>query len=132
MKLNTPEKAREYFENKVAFTTGPGELKHVMDTGESPAIIDVRSADEFALGHIPGAINLPGSEWPSFKGLSKEKLNVVYCYNIVCHLAARASYFFADKGYSVMELDGGFDTWKDFEYPVEKGKLEEAKLGRAA
>jgi rhodanese-related sulfurtransferase len=32
------------------------------DEGPSPVVIDVRSADEYAAGHIPGALHIPASE----------------------------------------------------------------------
>lgn len=56
--LPDPQKARAYFENKVAFTTGPIELSHSLESG-NVNVVDVRAADDYAKGHIPGAINLP-------------------------------------------------------------------------
>ena len=53
------------------------------------------------------------------KGLRKDKLNVLYCYSIVCHLAAVAAVEFASKGYQVMELDGGWRRWKDEGFEIE-------------
>ena len=75
---------------------------------------------DYAKGHIPGAINCPKGSWELYEGLSKDKTNVVYCYTQVCHLAATAAVEFADRGYPVMELEGGFETWKEYELPIER------------
>jgi rhodanese-related sulfurtransferase len=35
------------------------ELHAQIERGDAPAILDVRSAPEFAAGHVPGAVNVP-------------------------------------------------------------------------
>lgn len=115
-----PKKAKEYFEAKLSFTTGPAELKSMIERGEDINIVDVRRPEDYAEGHIPGAVNLPKEKWDTLAGLDKDKVNVVYCYSETCHLAATGAVDFADHGYRVMELEGGFDTWKSFHYTVEK------------
>jgi rhodanese-related sulfurtransferase len=112
-------KARAYFEQKMAFTTGPVEFDRMIKSHEPITLIDVREREDFAKGHIPGAINLPHDSWDNPKGLQKDRTNVVYCYTQVCHLAAKACVAFAAKGYPVMELDGGFETWKEYELDIE-------------
>jgi rhodanese-related sulfurtransferase len=114
-----PAKARRYFEDKMAFTTGPIELERELHSDEIN-IIDVRATEDYDQGHVPGAKNLPQDRWSTLEGLEKDKLNVVYCYSQVCHLAAKAAVEFSSRGYSVMELEGGFAGWKDFELPIEK------------
>jgi len=118
--ITDPAKAKEYFEAKMAFTTGPVELERMMKQGENINIVDVRAAEDYAEGHIPGAVNLPKDKWHALTGLRKDKINVVYCYSQVCHLAATAAVEFASKGYPVMELEGGWRTWKDGEFDIEK------------
>jgi rhodanese-related sulfurtransferase len=128
LRKNDPEQARQYFADKLAFTTGPVELNRAIQQGEDLAIIDVREAEDYRKGHIPGAVNLPHTEWDTLNGLRKDALNVLYCYTHVCHLAATAAEQFASKGYSVMEMDGGFEAWKDNDLPVEK---QRARVVRA-
>ena len=97
------------------------ELERWIKTGEDNLVlVDVRAAEDFAKGHIPGAINLPKGRWDNPQGLSKDKTNVVYCYTQQCHLAANACVQFAAKDYPVMELDGGFAAWKESQFDIEE------------
>ncbi|HTC78351.1 MAG TPA: rhodanese-like domain-containing protein, partial [Terriglobales bacterium] len=81
-----------------------------------------RAEEDYQKGHIPGAINLPQEKWDTYEGLSRDKLNVLCCYSAVCHLAATAAVQFASEGFSVMEMDGGFEAWKENDLKVEKGQ----------
>ncbi len=120
-KLADPAQARQFFQNKVSFTTGPVEVSHMLES-ESDLInlIDVRQPEDYAKGYIPGAINLPMGTWESASDLSKDKNNVVYCYSQVCHLAAKACLIFASRGFPVMEMDGGFEAWKENDLGMEQ------------
>ena len=120
-RIHSPAAARRYFEDKLAFTTGPVELDRWIKTGEDNlVIVDVRAEEDFAKGHIPGAINVPKGQWDHPQGLSKDKTNVVYCYTQQCHLAANAAVQFAAQEYPVMELEGGFETWKENQLDIEE------------
>jgi rhodanese-related sulfurtransferase len=114
-------RARAFFEQKVAFTTGPVELSHAIEGHENIAIVDVREAEDYAKAHVPGAINLPKGSWDKPEGLRKDAMNVVYCYTQQCHLAANACVRFASQGYPVMEMDGGFEAWQENELETESG-----------
>lgn len=116
-----PARAKEFFGNKLSFTTGPVEVDHMMKAHDNVNVIDVRAEDDYQKGHVPGSINLPKEKWHTLEGLSKDKTNIIYCYSTVCHLAATAAYKFAERGYPVMEMDGGFDEWKEFGLEVETG-----------
>ena len=119
MILTSPKKAKEFFEAKMEFTTGPVELNGMIEQDDKVSIIDVRFPEDYAKGHIPGALNLPKSNWDSFSGLSRDKTNIIYCYSQVCHLAAAAAKHFAEHDYPVMELEGGFEEWQRNNLPVE-------------
>ena len=119
MTLVDTNKAVDYFKTKVEFTTGPVELKHLIDLGENINIVDVRLSEDFITGHIPGSINLPKDKWDTLEGLSHDRNNIVYCYSDACHLSAEAALLFAGRGFSVIELDGGFDEWKRHGLPLE-------------
>lgn len=116
--IQDPTRAREFFEAKTAFTTGPVELQRMMKQG-NVNVVDVRAAEDYAKGHVPGAVNLPKEQWASFQGLRKDRINVLYCYSLVCHLAATAAVKFAAQGFPVMELYGGWRWWKEDGFDVE-------------
>lgn len=119
-------RAKEYFLDKLSFSLGPIELRRRIDRGEELNIIDVRLAKDFEEGHIPGARNIPVNKqggqyiWDDYSLLSETKINIVYCYTIVCHSSTVAAFEFASRGYRVMELDGGFETWKQKNLPIER------------
>lgn len=114
------EAATDFFAEKLAFTLGPVELQHMLD-GNKVKLIDVRRKEDYDESHIPGAMSMPKDEIKDkLTQLSKEDVHVVYCYNQQCHLGAAAALNLAKNGYPVMELEGGFQVWKeDFGFEVE-------------
>ena len=106
-------KAKQFFADKIAFTTGPVATSDQIEKGEDVAIIDVRESKDFKNGHVPGALNLPQEKWGTLAGLRRDTMNIIYCYSQTCHLGANAAMQFAAKGYSVMEMDGGYESWKE-------------------
>jgi rhodanese-related sulfurtransferase len=124
MKIPSAAKAKKYFQDKLSFTTGPVELERWVKQGQPVNIVDVRATEDYVEGHIPTASNLPKDQWGNAKQLKailrKDKINVLYCYSHVCHLAASAAVEFTKKGYPVMELDGGWRWWKADGFEIEK------------
>ena len=120
-KTPDPKKARRYFSRKLAFTAGPVELSGWLKARKDIKVLDVRDAKSFAKGHIPSALNLPEERWGRAAALDKTKTYIVYCETPVSQLAARAALDLSSSGLPVMELDGGFQTWKQMGKPVEKG-----------
>lgn len=112
-----------YFEQKLSFEIGPVELKMGIERGEKYQIIDLRTPELFGKAHIPGAENVLFESLEShLPKLKKEITSVVYCYNHLCHLSARAALTLAKNGYKVRELAGGFDGWAEREFQVEAQK----------
>lgn len=122
-----PARAHDYFAAKMEFTTGPVELERELKGGDV-VVVDVRAAEDYAKGHVPGAISLPEDRWERPEGLDRSRVNVLYCYSQVCHLAARAAVELSAQGYPVRELEGGFEGWKQNKLPVE-GAREGGKPG---
>jgi rhodanese-related sulfurtransferase len=126
-----PAQAKEFFQKKLQFTTGPVELDRAIRQGDGVNIVDVRAAEDYQKGHVPGSVNLPKEKWDTREGLSRDKTNVVYCYTQQCHLAAHAALQFASAGYPVMEMEGGFEAWKENDLKVEKTPLTQ-RMRKAA
>lgn len=123
-----PTRAVQFFTDQIDFTINPPGLNSVIKTSqEEYTIVDVRDAESYAMGHIPGAINMPYDEWQGFDiqksdypGLSKTGINYVYCYHYFCNLSKRASRAFSRCGYRVKELQGGLEEWENRGYKVSR------------
>ncbi|WP_368651259.1 rhodanese-like domain-containing protein [Kiloniella majae] len=78
-------------------------------------LLDVRSPDLYATGHIPKAINLPHGKIIARKmrDYPDDTLFVVYCAGPHCNGANKAAVRLAKLGYKVKELIGGIEGWKD-------------------
>lgn len=124
--------AVEHFERKLAFEIGPIGLKYALEANEPITVVDLRAAEIFAKGHIPGSLNISIEDLEKNQSqLSKDKTTVVLCYNITCHLATKAALLLAKKGYPVKELIGGFNDYQAANLPVE-GKKETVSCGTSA
>jgi len=92
-------------------------------------LIDVREADEYHAGHIPGAINIPRGllefKLTTDPTLEERGLNIViYCKT--SGRAALAACVMKDMGYlNVQSIDGGIDAWAALGNPVVKPSLPE-------
>ncbi|MBX9812181.1 MAG: metalloregulator ArsR/SmtB family transcription factor [Burkholderiales bacterium] len=83
-------------------------------------VVDVRPAEEYAAGHLAGAINVPLSEME--KHLSKlppDQEIVAYCRGPFCVLAFEAVAQLRKKGLKARRLETGFPEWKVAGLPVE-------------
>ena len=127
MRIQDTQSAAKYFEDKLNYTANPVSVKKVSEGKAEGVIIDPRKKEHFDKGHIPGAINIPFDKFDGFEGqqtefpgLSKNKMNYLYCYELLCNLSQKAAKKFADFGYPVKEVEGGFKAWEDHNYPVDK------------
>ncbi len=112
--------AASHFAARNAFTTGPHELAALVEAKADIVIVDVRYPGDFRAAHIPGAVNLPKGQWNRLAAkLSKDRLNVLYCYNPQCHLASEAASALVAQGYPVVEMEGGFTAWEAFGNAIE-------------
>jgi len=85
-------------------------------------VIDLRAADEFALGHVLGARNLPLAELERRAAeLDKHKAKPVIVYSADPARAAGAVAILRKLGFgSVHNLAGGYAAWQQAGLPVEK------------
>ena len=83
-------------------------------------VIDVRPAEEYAAGHVPGAVSIPVAELKRrLKELPKNKEIVAYCRGSFCAFAPEAARYLAEKGYRTHVLDAGLPDWEAAGLPVE-------------
>nr|WP_272886865.1 metalloregulator ArsR/SmtB family transcription factor [Phenylobacterium aquaticum] len=76
-------------------------------------LLDVRPTDEFAQGHVPGALNIPLAELQARLGEIPTDLEVVaYCRGPWCVLAFEAVAYLRGQGRSAKRLDGGLPEWR--------------------
>jgi len=83
-------------------------------------MLDVRTPDEYAEGHIKGAKLIPIQELAGrLAEVPHDKQVYLYCHSGA--RSARASKLLADHGYTNIEnIKGGIVAWKNAGYPVEK------------
>jgi rhodanese-related sulfurtransferase/DNA-binding transcriptional ArsR family regulator len=85
------------------------ELRQRMKAG-TVTVVDVRPKDEFAMGHVPGAINLAD--------LPRSKEVVAYCRGPYCVFAFEAVAALRKAGYKARRLEDGMPHWRAEGLPV--------------
>lgn len=120
------KRAQQYFQDRLAFTTGVHELDVLLTSGKKRdaagrpfQVVDVRFPGDFAVSRVPGAINLPKGSWQDPQAIDKDATLYLYCYNPTCHLAAEAAVALTAQGYRVVEVEGGWSTWQANGYNVD-------------
>lgn len=83
-------------------------------------LIDVRTYDEFALGHIPNSINIDFNNFDEFKEnidlIDKNKATYIYCLS--GGRSSKAYAYLSEKGFTnLYELDGGIMSWRKNSFP---------------
>lgn len=115
--------AVDYFAAKVAYEMTPYALKRLLSDEKAAGllVLDARSPEAYAQGHIPAAVNIPLADLPAqAASLPQEKTIVAYGATMVCGLGPKAALLLAQKGFQVMQLAGGLATWTDNGFPLEK------------
>ncbi len=83
-------------------------------------VLDVRPPEEYAAGHVPGAVNLPLKDLKKRLGeLPKDQEIIAYCRGSHCILAFEAVAELRKRGYTVRRMEEGYPEWKAAGLPVE-------------
>ncbi|MCZ2807036.1 rhodanese-like domain-containing protein [Modestobacter sp. VKM Ac-2983] len=117
-----PADAAAHFARRLAVETDVSDVHAALESGRPGfVLVDTRSAESWAQGHVPGAVHLPGRE---IAGRAAAELDpgvpvVAYCWGPGCNGATRAALTLAQLGYRVREMIGGFEYWAREGLPVE-------------
>jgi rhodanese-related sulfurtransferase len=96
------------------------ELARRLRRKDGPLVLDVRPAEEYNAGHIPGAVSIPVAELRRrLREIPKRREIVAYCRGAYCAFAPEAVRYLQRKGYKAMLLDEGLADWEAAGLPVE-------------
>jgi rhodanese-related sulfurtransferase len=110
------EEANEHFSRRLAFETDCADVARDVRLGATPyTILDVRSSEHYAAGHLPGAINAPGGLGADLP----DGVLIVYCWGPGCNGADGAAARLTAQGRQVKTMLGGFEYWVREGHPVE-------------
>ena len=85
--------------------------------------IDARDEEDYKLGHIQNAINIPFDYYEEYIDLIDEldssEVYIIYCNGTECSLSIDlAEYFFNELLFKkILIFEGGWPEWRDLEYP---------------
>ncbi len=83
-------------------------------------VLDVRPPEEYAAGHLPGAINVPMEKLEDYLAtLPKKREIVAYCRGPYCLMSFDAVAVLRKRGWKARRLEEGFPEWKAAGLPVE-------------
>ena len=117
--------ALAHFESSLQFETDCWDTHaSLADGARDFVLLDVRGAESWARGHVPGAIHLPHAklvegrmrDWP------QDTLFVVYCAGPHCNGATRAAIRLARLGRPVKLMIGGITGWIDEGFALESAE----------
>jgi rhodanese-related sulfurtransferase/DNA-binding transcriptional ArsR family regulator len=114
---------RSYFHERDAMEAVPRMelLRRIKD--KTVIVLDVRPEDEYALGHIAGARNVPLSRLKRHLSKLDRKVEVVaYCRGPYCVMSFEAVAALRKLGFKARRLEDGLPEWREAGLPVEIGR----------
>jgi ArsR family transcriptional regulator len=113
---------RRYFDDRDSLEpVSRDELLQQLQAG-TVTILDVRPPDEFALGHLPAAVNIPLRELEArLAELDPAQEIVAYCRGPYCVLSYEAVAWLRERGFKVRRLEDGLPEWRAAGLPTETG-----------
>jgi len=95
---------------------------------KSAVFLDARSAEEYAQGHIPGALEFYADDFEKFAPIVLPQLKdkhqelIAYCHGSSCDLSIELAKALTNQGYTnVKVFFGGWPEWKKANYPINTG-----------
>ncbi|HEX9693254.1 MAG TPA: metalloregulator ArsR/SmtB family transcription factor [Gemmatimonadales bacterium] len=95
-------------------------------------VIDVRPPEEYAAGHVAGALSVPLAQLERrLAKLPRDKRIVAYCRGPYCVLAAEAVRRLRSRGFHALRLKDGYPEWRDAGLPVTAGPESPRRAARS-
>jgi rhodanese-related sulfurtransferase len=117
--------ALEHFSSLLSLETDCWDVQEALSDGPVDfVLLDVRSPELFAAGHVPGAVNLPHRRivGRNLEQHRPDTLFVVYCAGPHCNGADKAAVRLAALDRPVKKMIGGIEGWKDEGFDLEVGR----------
>jgi rhodanese-related sulfurtransferase/DNA-binding transcriptional ArsR family regulator len=87
-------------------------------------VIDTRPAEEFAAGHLRGAINVPLHELKRrLREMPRDQEIVAYCRGAYCVLSYEAVAELRRRGFKAFRLEEGYPEWRAAGLPIEQSAI---------
>ena len=109
-------RALKHFESRLEFETDCWDVHHAMANHRKDfVLLDVRGEEQYAQGHIEGAVSLPHPRinQDTLKDYPADTLFVVYCAGPHCNGTEKAAIRLARLGRPVKKMIGGVTGWLD-------------------
>ncbi|MGQ0546690.1 MAG: ArsR/SmtB family transcription factor [Betaproteobacteria bacterium] len=112
---------RLYFAQKDELEPVPGKELLARARKGLVTVLDVRPPEEYAAGHLPGAVNIPVHELEKrLKELPRRKEIVAYCRGPYCLMSYDAVALLRKKGLKARRLQAGLPEWRLAGLPIEQ------------
>ena len=120
-----------HFAARLRFETDPSDVRAAQLAGDRSVLVDTRGDAAWLQGRATGAVHLPTGRIAEEAAatIPLDVPVVVYCWGPGCNGATKAALAFAQAGYAVREMLGGFEYWAREGLPVE---TDDGPLVRAA
>src|SRR6266851_5177226 len=115
--------AHNHFLSRLSFETDPSDVYHdITNKISGIVVVDARTPETYARGHVPGAINLPhwAIDSSTTASLPRDKVIVTYCDGVYCNASTKAAAKLTGLGFKVKEMLDGMEGWRKEGYPVEE------------
>jgi rhodanese-related sulfurtransferase len=120
--------AAAHFASLLAFETDCWDV-HEASASADPGfvLLDVRSPELFAEGHLPGAVNLPHRRIieRNLADYPPDAVFVVYCAGPHCNGADKAALRLSMMGRPVKKMIGGIEGWKDEGFTLARSPVDQ-------
>jgi rhodanese-related sulfurtransferase len=112
-----------HYAAKLEWEIDPSDLAAALKAGGNVVVVDARTPQAYARGHIPGSVNVPHRTMSlvTTAALDRGALVVTYCDGIGCNASTKGAYNLVKLGFRVKELIGGLEWWKKDGFKVRRG-----------